>query len=328
METLEPASPGFESSLGIFLEELGPRLDTGSRFLREYMQAYFKNSHFTDQRALFRGQDEAGALIITVEKSPNQPVKLSNWGLPISYLGSAHPSVKKPLATYFRNLIEHHQVDKFHYRDTVEGGIISPLTEIIYTLEGTLKITPGFTSNVDLTRSEAELWSATRKSFRSLINWGKKNLTIAIHTGTTATAETIHICRSLHREAAGRATRSAESWQVQCDLAQEEKAFYLIASLDDAPVAFVFISLEQNCALYSCAAAKRDLFDKPLNHVLIWQAIIESRKRQIPLFHLGESMFATPAEVDQKERNIALFKRGFCTETKPHLDLHWQANPD
>ena len=68
---------------------------------------------------------------------------------------------------------------------------------------------------VDLSKSEKELHQNLRKSYRSLINEGKRWWNVEVHDSVDAGLFDEY--RQLHREVSGRVTRPVETWNLQRD---------------------------------------------------------------------------------------------------------------
>ena len=71
------------------------------------------------------------------------------------------------------------------------------------------------------------------------------------------------------------------------------------------------------------SAADRSLFEKPIGHVVLWDALRHARERGCLRFTTGLQVWnhALPqlAPVTPKEANIAKFKRSFGGKTVPEL---------
>ena len=70
---------------------------------------------------------------------------------------------------------------------------------------------------VDLAAGPAAWRAALRKSSRSLINWGRRNLSISYVNKDTPDRALFDQYRAFHAEVAGRVTRSEASWAVMYD---------------------------------------------------------------------------------------------------------------
>ena len=67
--------------------------------------------------------------------------------------------------------------------------------------------------------------TSIRKSYKSLVNWGMKNLEIKIMNSGSLNRENFLDFKKLHLQASGRQTRSDESWDRQYDAIQNNHAF-------------------------------------------------------------------------------------------------------
>ncbi len=174
---------------------------------------------------------------------------------------------------------------------------------------------------VDLSFDLTTIKSNIRKSYKALITSGQKLWQVDVLTDgdTVAWAE----FQSLHQQVAGRATRSHESWQRQCEAVASGDAFLI--RLRDAVGTLVgggFFHVTRNEGLYAVAAYDRSLFDKPLGHVVQFRAIEELKRRGVRWYRIGARPY--PADVpgpSQKELAIAEFKDGFATHLMPMFRL-------
>ena len=85
----------------------------------------------------------------------------------------------------------------------------------------------------------------------------------------------------------------------------------------------LFVCSETTC-LYGVSASRRDLFEKPLFHSLMWVAILYAKKNKYQYFDVGEQLYPNhPQSIrpTRKELGISEFKAGFGGETKMSLDI-------
>ena len=66
----------------------------------------------------------------------------------------------------------------------------------------------------------------------NLINWGEKNLVLTFEDADTIQEESIERFRQLHIQAAGRETRSQETWQSQYEMVRNGEAFLIFGELE------------------------------------------------------------------------------------------------
>lgn len=165
-----------------------------------------------------------------------------------------------------------------------------------------------------------------RKSYKPLIS-GARNMW-RVQVDATGDVGSWAEFRDLHRAAAGRDTRSAQSWDVQFRAVQEGCAF-LVALRDEIGrmVGAGYFDVTADHANYSVAAYDRRLFDKPLGHLVQAEAVGEILRRNIRWYRLG----AWPtrfdhAPPDDKQTSIAFFKQGFSNALIPRYIFQPAAN--
>lgn len=179
--------------------------------------------------------------------------------------------------------------------------------------------TPTVEGYCDLTLDEELLWQSVRKSYRSLVNWGKSHLGLEIWRSDNFDVAVFDAFRELHVRAAGRQTRSDASWSEQAAQIRGGEAFLVTGKLEGQLVTGMLNLLDARRGFYAVAASDRELMaaDKPLAHAPLWASIVETKRAGRAVFNFGD---ISPAE-DNKVRDINAFKRGFCTHLAPGLNL-------
>lgn len=177
---------------------------------------------------------------------------------------------------------------------------------------------------VDLARPEADVRAALRKSFRSLINWGKRNLRLDYVNRDQPDRDKFELFRQFHKKIAGRETRSARSWALQFEAAAAGNGEAILAydAADEVLVSAALVLDGDRDAVYYSGVYDRQRFDKPLGHWPLYDAILRSKARGLKRFILGELPAAGAAS--EKERNIAYFKRGFATDILQEVVWEWR----
>jgi len=206
-------------------------------------------------------------------------------------------------------------------RDYLHNGEISSLSRHLL-LKGA-RANPFFSKVIDLSNNEKMLRSRVRKSYGSLINWGLRELQ-PIVLGADMTWEQMLTFRQLHIREAGRETRSEASWHRQFELVEAGEAFVILAYLEHELVsAGFFMHSDLNC-YYGVSVSRRDLFQKPLFHSLMWIAILHAKKLGCRWFEVGGQLYPRhPADPfpSAKEQGISDFKAGFGGATRVFMDL-------
>jgi FemAB family protein len=181
-----------------------------------------------------------------------------------------------------------------------------------------------FSKTIDLKNDKSTRKSSIRKSYKSLINWGNRELQPKVFDASDITWELMNEFRLLHIRVSGRETRSEESWRRQFEMVEAGEAFVVFGRLDNELVsAGLFTHNKTNC-YYQVSASKREMFEKPLFHSLMWMAILHAKKIDCKWFEIGEQHYPNhpyDKPPTKKELGISEFKAGFGGETRILLDL-------
>ena len=205
-------------------------------------------------------------------------------------------------------------------RDEVAGAALSTLGRGCVGRQATAQVKlHGF---CDLSWDEPRFRRNLRKSFQSLVNWGKRNLRIAYVNAASPDRDLFQRYREFHAGVAGRVTRSDASWAAMFDwIAAGGGELGLAYLADDTLVAGTMSIDGSEVTYYASGVYDRERFDQPLAHFPLYNAIFRSRERGMRHFDLGE--LPAKGSVDDKEFNIGYFKRGFATSIEMHLAWRW-----
>jgi len=149
---------------------------------------------------------------------------------------------------------------------------------------------------------------------------------------SNVTLGSIEDFRKLHTHEAGRETRSKESWRRQFEMVQAGEAFVVLAQLNNELVSAGFFMHSKTNCYYGVSASRRDMFEKPMFHSLMWSAILHAKTLGCRWFEMGWQLFLNQAYLpsyltfadkppSKKELGISEFKAGFGGETRMFLDL-------
>jgi FemAB family protein len=174
---------------------------------------------------------------------------------------------------------------------------------------------------VDLSLDIEDIRKHFRKSYKPLISLGLR--TWAVEIVSSRNEEAWQAFKALHRKAAGHSTRSDHTWDLQLEAIAADEAF-MVALRDRSGdmVGAGFFAITPHEASYSVGAYNRNLFDKPLGHVVQQAAIEEMKRRGLRWYHIGRRPY--PNEVPaptKKELSIGEFKQGFATIILPRYVL-------
>ena len=209
-----------------------------------------------------------------------------------------------------------------YYRDFLIEGELSILSQQMLS-RGT-HVKPGFCKTIDFRNEKATQKSNIRKSYKSLINWGLRELQPQVYDASNITWEHMNNFRQLHIREAGRETRSEESWRRQFEMVQVGEAFSVLGNWNGELVSAGFFPCSKTNCYYGVSASRRDLFEKPLFHALMWSAILHAQRLGCRWFEVGELLYlnhSSDKPPSKKELGISEFKAGFGGETRILLDL-------
>ncbi len=172
---------------------------------------------------------------------------------------------------------------------------------------------------VDLTKTEDDLHRDLRKSYKSLINQGRREINFDSINAQNPDRDKFNQFQSFHKQVAGRITRPQQSWDIQFDMIKAGQAELIMGSM--SPHGLVSSALFNDVGAvtqYSVAVYNRDLFDYPLAHANLYEGMLRAKKRGQKTFYLGQiPAFGT---VSEKEFNIGKFKKGFCENIKSYIE--------
>ena len=295
----------------------------------EYSKECAGDSKFED--ASFITEENGTPLMgvrVAVREFPDGRKEISGFGRPISYLEGKFPDAPQRdgaaglVREELQSILTAHQnapVLHVELRPT-----LSPVGRLLLDVGG--NATARFTQVINLSAPEAQLRSQIRKSYKSLLNWGTKNLQLRILDHRSVTEAAMEEFRQLHIEVAGRETRSKQSWDWQLTMIRQQEAFLVLGNLDGALVTAALFVHSPGYCYYGVSASKRELFEKPLGHIVLWTAILEAKKIGCRLFELGDQLFPNQGEPPPtpKELNISGFKKGFGGDTVVRLEIRLQ----
>jgi len=208
------------------------------------------------------------------------------------------------------------------FRDFLINGELTSLSR--YLLNKGAQADPLFSQIYDLKRDKLPIKSNIRKSYKSLINWGIRELQPTVFDSTNITWELMDVFRQLHIRESDKETRSVDSWQRQFEMVKKGEAFAVFGFYDDKIVsAGLFAHSKTNC-FYGVSASRRELFEKPMFHALLWTAILHAKKLDCRWFEFGGQLFPNHPNdkpPTKKELGISRFKAGFGGGTKIFLDI-------
>ncbi|WP_096702432.1 GNAT family N-acetyltransferase [Magnetospirillum sp. 15-1] len=248
------------------------------------------------------------------------PDQVSLWGLPavLAWKPDAEPRhIKDGLATALDHLTE--TAARGGASRLVIGGAAEPACDPLAALlvdrgaEGTVQAS----AMVDLHRPAEALRADIRDSYRSLTNWGSRNLTLSFVNAANPDRAAFDLFPDFHARIAGGRRRDEAYWQVYWNEIAQGRAEMVLGFLppengeDGTLAAGSLVVWAGSTAYYASGVYDRDKFDKPLGHWPLWNTILRAREAGLSAFDLGE--IPPRGHADDKEISIAFFKRGFTS---------------
>ncbi len=254
---------------------------------------------------------------------------LDYFGMPARIFlrsGLTSDLIESTIAAAFKkidDILKDHCLESATVADFDSGGQLSAVGKQCVNRGATAAVHIGGTC--DLRGGETALRRGLRKSYRSLINWGERNLNMEFVGRQNADKSLFRQYQELHKAVAGRSTRSQESWDVMFEWIAGGGGELALGYLKSGElVAGTLVVDGADVASYASGAYDRNRFDKPISHWPLWLAINRSAERGRTTFDLGELPIAPE---DRKEADIGFFKRGFTDVFSTWMSWNWTVQP-
>lgn len=121
--------------------------------------------------------------------------------------------------------------------------------------------------------------------------------------------------KRLHRIVSGKVTKDDDCWDLQKEEIKNNSAFLIrLTDKEQKMVGGGYFTLTRDEGVYSVGAYDRDLFDKPVGHLVQFEAIKEFVRRKITWYKIGNYSYIgdTPPPT-KKEVTIGDFKKQFSS---------------
>lgn len=276
-----------------------------AQYYAAYYGAEFKNLSFSVQQG-------ANVLADVNVYKVNDILSLSDKGLKIQLKALPPKEMKlvyKIILDHLELLKEQHQCTQLKIQDDSTEGSLSLLGDILlskgYQPAVSIKMTVNYKDFPEKT-----YFTSVRKSYKSLINWGKKNLEIRyVNIQNPSRGEFLKF-KNLHHKVSGRVTRSDESWDIQFQKIQQGEGELILGYLKGDLVSGSLFLDDDKVSSYAVGVYNRELFEFPLAHYIMYLGVCRSYDRyKGEYFSFGMLDLQT---TDKKNKDIEQFKRGFC----------------
>lgn len=310
---------GNENDFLLALQNVNFAAPTAVQFSMDsaYMKSYYKNLHDFSFLLIDRGMVVAVVPCHVV----NEKLCFNDRGIDVYHGGLDRRKAKKILETLSAAAAESGS-SEIVLNDHDVSREISFFGYEAYKAGAVPKMV--LTADVDLTLNDAEIHRGVRDSYRSLVNQGRREMEVRYITRENLSRSEFDQFQDLHLRAAGRITRSQESWDSQYKMIESGCAELVVAYMEEYGMVSAALFCDYaDITIYASAAYNRDLFEKPLAHVVVYDAIYRAKKRGQKKFFLG--VLSDTKGVTQKEASISKFKKGFCD--RPSCFVEWVINP-
>ena len=192
--------------------------------------------------------------------------------------------------------------------DGPPGGGASPLGRTLHAAGAVPRLK--LHAKIDLNVPQESIGAGLRKSYRSLVNWGRRNITLTYVNAGNPDLSLFRAFQDFHRGVAGRVTRPQESWDIMFETVAHGCGELSLGHAADGNLISATLVIDgKTVSKYSSAVYDRDRFDKPIGHWPVFDAVLRAKARGRSCFHLGE--IPTMGIASDKEVSIGKFKRGF-----------------
>jgi len=285
----------------------------------KHFQAYYAEyygANFADLSFVLKGEwGHAEVLSYKVEDRLAWPLD----GLRID-INTPDSKVEKEAIVAIVSEIEKRALDngctEITIRDQLHENNLSLLGENLFNARYQSKIV--FDMMIDFNGfDEAVYFRNIRKSYKSLISWGRRELEIKVIDKNNLSREDFLGFKAFHLKISGRQTRTDESWDLQYKIIEDGLGELLLAYYNGELVAGSLFIDQYDLSLYFTGVYERSLFQFGLSHYLLYYGIVRAAERGLTKgFSLG--LFETDI-TDQKWYNIQFFKKGFAARFTPTL---------
>ena len=291
-----------------------------------YYEKRYKDSHknfVSESFMLIENNKPFFALVASSILNSRNKSKICAYENPAQIIEASNlsRSQKKYIQKHINKLVESSS-SEFLINEELFNGNLSCAADYLISKKK-FSVDLNYSYFIDLTESIINLKRNIRKSNKPHINWGEREMDVTVLTSENIKWNNFLAFRDLHIREAGRETRSLETWRKQYESVLNNEAFVIHGYIKDKLVsAAIFYKSKTHC-YYSVAASRRDMFDKPLIHYIIWLAILHSKNLGILFFELGNYYPKNGSNYipSIKEEKISHLKSGFGGQVKVSMIL-------
>lgn len=240
-------------------------------------------------------------------------------GIKVIFFGANNVRLSKIFAAiveHLENIAQQNGCTEIIIKNELTTGQLSGLGEAIFNANFDSRLT--FEMLVDVNDfDEAKYYAGIRKSYKSLINWGKRELDISIINKDALSYDKFMEFKQFHKKIAGRQTRTDASWDIQYQMVEQGFGELILANYQGNLVAGSLFIDQFEMTVYFTGVYERELFEYGISHYMLYHGIQRMHERgKSKVMTLGN--FDTDI-TDRKLYNIQFFKKGFSNNFAPTI---------
>ena len=314
-----------EKNQVLFWKHWGSLIDTtksGPRYLPTELEIWLtisknKNLFCFDKSFIYllRGKPVAGVFLPIEKQDKNKTISVAG-GYVIAPM-TQDKSVEEKIFKAIDNIAAEHKVGKIMFGiDPLDNNRYNYLQKYNYLDTSMLSYV------FDLTK-ENLLDSCRRNHKRNIKKIrDNKDFTVFYIDNNSPSYEIHEEYRTLHHKCSGRITRSKDTFDAQYEKLKKGKAVLFGLNFKQKNVAFLYFDYNADKAVSVSAADDPDYDSLPLYHILYYMGMEYLKKAGVCYIDTGNPSSPSPQfdyYPDNKQKNIALFKRGFGGEYWPYF---------
>lgn len=299
-----------EEIIGILRKEFDLYID--SLLLEsEYNKNYF--SAFEDFSFCCFSKDFSSLIIILMYKI-NDEITLDEAGARVFIRKDTQKDCINLTLKYIENVFVSNDIKSIYISEHTNNSSLSIFSSALLNLGYASNVI--FDMQVPFIGKERQQYHCTlRKSYKSLINWGKRNIKLCYVNKADPNRALFDSFRFFHYKIANKITRNLSSWDTQYEMILCGHAELSLGYMDGKLVTGIFTQRHLNGYTYAVGVHERELFKYGVSHHILYDAVCRNmEKKTSSCFSLG---YYKTGDQGEKIKNINFFKKGFCTNLKP-----------
>lgn len=220
----------------------------------------------------------------------------------------------KQILEYIEQLARENSCDEIVIKENKIQGELSSIGEVLFNNNYKPRLLFDMLVNKH-NFNEQQYYAGIRKSYKSLINWGRRELKIEYINKNNLRYDEFANFQNFHQKISGKKTRSDESWNIQYKMLENGFGELILGHYQGNLVAGSLFIDQFDTTVYFTGVYERSLFEYGVSHYLLYEGILRAIMRDgANKVFLGNF----DAHItDEKQHNIQFFKKGFCNELAP-----------